>query len=422
MIASSKQYNTMQYNTAQHISASDIRLGTHALFCLIMLLHTLLLCFMISETSIYIHEAQQFFRNDTLPYHLANLGVWCVQALFGDPMLNDYGLRLPFVLLHLINCTLLYAISLSVLRKPNDALLCVLLFVSIPGVSLQALVVSYMGILTLLCFLIIYIQVRYRRIAYELFCIAIFLDAGSAILCLALFFYALYERKTYTIIFSMLCFGITMYQFAPIHGIPRSYFLDTLGLMALVFTPVLLVYYIAATYSYTLKRSPTLLHLIPFVGFIFILLLSVRQKIEVESFLPPLCVGIPIFIQRIVFDIRSRLPRFRQRYILRIAALVLFLLLGNVVLFGNKLIYYVSDVQRNFAYSFYAAKEVAQALHERKITSIEIPNGDLAVRLRFYGIEQGDSKPKYRLEMRPDGDIQIIYGARVLAQYAVVPL
>lgn len=406
------------------LATDSVALCVHALFCIALFVDVVLLCFMISEISIYSKEASNFFLNATLPDHIANLGVWAVQYLFHNPMLNDYGLRLPFVCLHAINCVLLYGTALHVLHKPKDALLCCILFMTLPGVSVQALMVSYMGVLTFLCLLIVYIQVRYKRIAYELFLVAIFLDSGSAILYLALFFYALLKRKTYTIVFSIVCFGINMYKFAPIYGVPHSYFLDTLGLMSLVFTPVFFVHYVAATYSYTFKKEPLLLHLIPFVGFLFILLLSTRQKIEVESFLPPLCVGIPFFTQKILFDVRSRLPQFRTRYKFRIYGLVLLLFLGNVMLFGNKLTYYVSDVKHNFAYSFYEAKEVARVLHKRNITHIYIPYKDLALRLRFYGInaESKDSgKIKYALKASPYGQIKLVYGRMKVAQYAIVP-
>lgn len=407
----------------ESLQPDSMVLHTHILFCFALFIDILLLCFMIGEISIYSREAKSFFLNETLPDHIANFGVWLIQYLFNNPMLNDYGLRLPFVCLHFINCILLYATSIRILNKPNDALLCVILFMSIPGVSVQALIVSYMGILTLLCLLIVYIQVRYQRIAYELFLIAIFLDSGSAILCLALFFYALLMRKTYTIVFSIVCFGINMYQFAPIHGIPNSYFLDTLGTMALVFTPIFFVYYVAATYSYTFKKEPLLLHLIPSVGFLFILLLSTRQRIEIESFLPPLCVGIPFFMQKILFDIRSRLPQFRSRYKIRVYALVLLLVFGNIILFGNKLTYYISDVKHNFAYSFYEAKEVARALHKKNITHIYIPNSELALRLRFYGIndDSTNSQPKYTLQPSSNGQIILRYGRIKVAQYSIAP-
>lgn len=397
----------------------------NAIFCFILLIDIALLCFMVSEISIYSREANSFFKNATLPDYIANFGVWAIQYIFHNPMLNDYGLRLPFVFLHTINCILLYNIALHILHKPKDVLLCVVLFMAIPGVSMQALVVSYMGILTFLCLLIVYIQIRFKRIAYELFLIAIFLDSGGAILCLALFFYALLKRKTYTIIFSIVCFGINMYKFTPIHGVPNSYFVDTLGLMSLVFTPIFFVYYVAATYSYTFKKEPLLLHLIPFVGFLFILLFSTRQKIEIESFLPPLCVGIPFFTQKMLFDMRSRLPRFRYRYKIRVYSLILLLIFGNIVLFGNKLTYYISDVRHNFAYSFYEAKEVAKALHKLNITHIYVPYSDLSLRLRFYGINTDyiskNNSPKYKLESNKNGTIVITYGNIKVAQYKIIP-
>lgn len=414
--------NTKYYDYIYINETLDSTIYLHVVFCIILLLDISLLCFMTSETSIYIKEAINFFNKDSIPSYLANIGVICVQYFFHNPLLNDYGMRMPFIFFHILNCILIYSISLHVLHKRKDSIICVILFMSIPGISAQALVLSYMGILTFLCLLIVYIQVHYKRIAYELFLIVVFLDSGGAILCLALFFYALLKRKAYTIVFSIICFGINMYQFAPIHGVPHSYFLDTLGLMSLVFTPVFFVYYVVATYSYTFKKSPLLLHLIPFVGFLFIMLFSTRQKIEIESFLPPLCVGIPFFIQKLLFDFRSRLPQFRARYKIRIYGFILFLLFGNIILFGNKLTYYVSN-QHNFAYSFYEVKDLAKELYKRNIKHVNVPNKDLALRLSFYGINTSikDNSPKYTLIESKKGSIVIVYANAKVAQYALIP-
>ncbi|RDU66743.1 hypothetical protein CQA53_02950 [Helicobacter didelphidarum] len=394
---------------------------THLFFCILLLLDFLLLFFMVSEISIYSKEAEEFFENNKFSYHLANLGVTYINYFFQDPLLNDYGLRLPFIFIHICSCIVMYNIGLLVLTKPNDALLCVLIFMMIPGINLEALIVSNVEIITLVSLMLVYYQLRFNRILYAPLIFVIFLDSGGAILCLALFFYALFHRKPKTLVFSVICFGINMSIFTPISGVPHSYFLDIIGLLAILFTPILFVYYVAILYNYTFHNKPTLLNLIPFIGFIFIFLLSTRQQIRIESFLPELSVGLPLFVQKVLFNIRCRLPQFRSRYVLRLCLVVIFLLLGDIILFGNKITYYFVK-NKNFAYSFYGAKEIAKQLYAQGITSIEIPHHELNLRLKFYGInaKESETRPALKLIQANYGKIHVEYCGMIIAQYAIV--
>ncbi len=416
--------NTLRNMLNNILDSNTIQSYTyHCIFILILSIDVLLLMFMVSETSIYINEARGFFLNDSLHFNIANFGVNIIQSISNNPLLNDYGLRLPFIFIHIMNCILIYKIGLYTLHKKSDAILCTIIFMAIPGVSVEAVIVSNSSIITFICLIIIYSQEKYNKIRYELFIFVSFLDAGGSILCLALFFYALLKNKTKTLIFSIVCFGVNMFIFAPIHGIPQSYFIDTIGLMSIVFTPILFIYYIAVVYSCTFSKPPSLLNLIPFIGFVFILLLSTRQKINIESFLPQLSVGMPFFMQKVLFDIRCRLPSFRMRYILRLAVTIIFLFVGNVILFGNKIVYLFGEQKHNFAYSFYEAKDVAKELHNKNILNIEIPNKDLALRLRFYGINaKENAQPKYRLQPSANGEIKIIYFGKIVAQYDIKPI
>lgn len=400
------------------IKKSSIEIGNvpfHIPFIIMLIINVVLLLFMISDTSIYIKEARGFFENATFPYKIANLGVSLCMYLTGNPLLNDYGLRIPFVLIHIANCILMYAISLRFFTHKKDALLCVGIFMLIPGISVGALIVSNIGIIIFLSLSLIYYQMRYNRILYVNVILASILDSGGAVLCLALFFYTLIHRNHKTLIFSIIFFGVNMYIFTPIHGVPRAYFIDTIGLLAIIFTPAFFIYYTATLYISTIRDRVILLNLIPFIGIIFSLLLSVRQQVLLESFLPPISVGVPILLRRILFDIRTRLPQFRFKYYLRFSVIIALLLFGNLVLYGNKLTY-LFDKNRNFAFSFYGAKDIAKTLQDRGITNIRIPNKELALRLRFYGINDGD---KYKLLEIGNGDIEVRMLNRKVASYRV---
>ncbi|RDU71335.1 hypothetical protein CQA66_06590 [Helicobacter aurati] len=408
---------------------NDKRIFNHLIFCILLILNCLLLLWFIAQTSIYSQEAIRFFHfqdshanlgrefSAAFCYKLAFIGVSIVQWLGIHAIYNDFGLRAPFLLLHICNCVLLYIIALKMLRKAQDSLLCVGIFMLIPGISVSALVVSNTSVLIFLSLLIIYWQVIHNRIAYPLFVVAIFLDSGGSILCLALFFYALYYRKNKTIIFAILCFGINMYLFAPIYGVPKSYFLDTIGFLAIIFTPVFFVYYCAYLYFYTLHNTPSFVNVIAFIGFIFVLLLSIRQPIKADSFIPFLVVGIPVFVDKMQTELRVRLPQFRIKYLIRIGCIASFLIFGNIILFGNKLTYYFSN-EHNFAYPFYAAKEIAKELYAKNITHIQV-EGNLGIRLAFYGINTDSTAPYQLIQIR-NGNINIVYGKHTVAQYGII--
>ncbi|MWV62680.1 hypothetical protein DCO58_02865 [Helicobacter saguini] len=391
------------------------------LFILALFIDFIALMLMINETSIYAKEARGFFENSQLSFHIANFGVKLCEFFFNDPLLNDFGARLPFVILHILSCILMYNISLLVLKNAPQALFCVILFMLIPGVSIEALIISNVEILTFTSLLIIYYQLRYDRILYVMFIFVVFLDAGGAILTLSLFFYSLIYRKSKTLIFAIICFGVNMSIFSPIHGVPHAYILDILGSLLLLFSPGLFIYYVAILYSWTFHNKASLLNLIPFVGFIFVFLLSTRQQVQIQSFLPELSVALPIFVKKAMFNINSRLPRFRFRYKVRIYLVLFFLILGNIGLFGNKITYFFVK-EKNFAYSFYGAKEVAKELYKRNITYIDVPNKDLFLRLRFYGINAmaQNSPPKYKLIESKSGDISIIYNGVKVTSFEVV--
>ena len=389
-----------------------------------------MLLWFIGETSIYSQEVIHLasLEDSSLSfdrslgfffcYKLANLGVSIVGKLGLSPIYNDFGLRLPFLLIHLANCLLLYKISLRILKKPKDALLCAGIFMLIPGISVGALVVSNISLLLFLTLFIIYVEERQRFLIYPAIACAVFLDAGASILCLGLFFYSLCYRHNWILVFSVVCFGINMYLFAPIFGVPKSYFLDTIGFLAIVFTPVLFIYYCAYLYSYTFHNPPSLLNLIAFIGFIFVLLLSTRQSIKADSFLPLLSVGLPIFVDKMMRELRVRLPQFRLKYRIRLVLVFLFLAIGNLVLFGNKLTYYFSS-EHNFAYSFYEAKEIAKQLHDKGLVTIQV-DGILGSRLAFYGIDTSPNPKAPKLIPSKNGEIRLIYGSFVLASYSVV--
>lgn len=390
-------------------------------FFILLLVDVLFLLFMVSELSIYYKEAIALRNNESFEAKVANFSIY----LFGR---NDFSLRAPFIFMHALNCILLFFISLKLQTRAFDSIICIIFYMLIPGVSLEALLVSKAVFITFFAFLIIFSQMYYKRLLYPLFFISIFIDASSAILLLALFFYALLKKKNKTLIFAVLAFGINMYIFEPIHGVPRGYFLDTIGLMAVLFSPIFFIYYCYALYNFVIKRKDRIdfLVLIPLVGLSFILIVSMRQEILAQVFMPSLVCATPILVMKLLSDVRARLPRFNGMYKARFVFILLFLMLENIILFGNK-ITYAFEKEPNFASSFYVAKELAQALKDRNLHEIFTNNKNLALRLKFYGISSSQTYMLDDLEENPttskdyEDVIDIFYLGVLVERYKILP-
>lgn len=384
-------------------------------FILVMIVNVSILLIMVNETSIYYKEAILVEKNNEFAGFLANISLSFFHLFSKDYLLNDFFARAPFILFHILNCILLYLISLQILRKKSHVIFCVILFVSVPGVSIQSLLISKAVVITFISLLISYIHLKWNQIAYPLFVVAIFLDQSSSILFLALFFYSLINHKNIALVFAMLCFALNMYIFSPIRGVPYAYFLDTVGIMALLFSPIFFIYYCYAIYSSSFHKNVKLINLIPLIGIIFTLLLSIRQEINLESFIPVIIIGIPFLVLKLMSDLNIRLSKFRGVYRSRIAAIILFLVFENLILFGNKITYLFSP-HLNFAYSFYGAKEIAINLGRMGIDQIFVDDSNLSIRLKFYGIDTSD---EIRLTPAYHGDFDIRFLGVNIASYKV---
>lgn len=383
---------------------------TDFLFCILLFFNILFLIFFTTEISIYYKELQNLMLNESIEAKIANLSIKLLQWVN-----KDIALRIPFILIHGINCILLYLISNIVLKNEGDKLLSVVIFMLIPGVGLEALLVSKATLITFLTLMIVYISLRHNKIEYFSFILLMFLGPSASIVILSLFFYSLMHKQIKNVIFAIICFAINMYIFSPIRGVPNAYFLDTVGLFAILFSPVLFVYYCYGIYFNVFKSKPNLLALIPFVGLIFILILSVRQEIKFELFMPPIVIGVPLVVLKLQSDIRMRLSYFNKIYRFRFYTIFIFLLIENIILFGNK-ITYLFNPQLNFAASFYGAKEIANLLKQKGIKEVHTTDKNLQDKLNFYGIKDSS---KFNLIPAYQGELKIIYMNRIIGSYDI---
>ncbi len=339
------------------------------------------------EAKIYFEEKGSFlFFNHSLLYYLTHFGTF----IFGQ---NDFGLRIPILFFHFLSCILLYILALKYTKTHFDSFLSLLLFVLLPGTVASALLVNEASIVIFLTLAIICAyEYEKKWIFYPLLILALFVDKSFNILFLTFFFFGIYKRNSFLLTLALVLFGlsISFYGFDT-GGRPRGYFLDTLGIFAACFSPLVFIYFFYVVYRLTFKEQKSLLWFLMSVTFIFCSLLSLRQKLYLEDFLPFCVICTPLLIKTLMASYRVRLPQFRLRYKIFIECSIIFLLFCYFVIIGNQILYYfVSDPKYNFANNYHLAKELSKELKKQEIFELRVGTS-LQPRLRFYGIKDSNT-------------------------------
>ncbi|MCI5633042.1 hypothetical protein [Helicobacter sp.] len=336
-----------------------------------------------STLSISYDEAQSFFNAKDFGGIVSRLSV----QLFGQ---NDFALRLPFLLLHLCNTLLMFYLAKGFLKRNTDALFCALLFCLLPGVNAVALLVTNGGIVIALTLILCLWVQKYNAIPYWLLLVMAFVDKSFALVFVALIFYGIANKNTRLIVLSLLLFALNMYVYGlEIGGRPSGYFLDSNGHLLLIFSPLLYLYFLYTLYRYFNAKAKSLMWYIASVSLGFIWLLSLRQRVQMETFAPLLIVGIPLMVSLYFSGLRVRLPQFRARYTIPFLMTFLVLLILSGTLFLSKPLFVLfPNANEHFASRHFIAKEIAQELKNRGFYRVKTEK-KMQERLRFYGIARG---------------------------------
>ena len=392
---------------------------TKAALAFILVLDLLFLLYGVHTLSISAHEAHIFFEGKGFLHYLVTAST----QLFGQ---NDYALRMPFVLFHLLSIILMYNISKFYLKRDEDRILSVVLFVLLPGVVSSALLVNSASVSIFFTLLFIYLFLRKKELAYwSLLPLLVLIDNSFIILYFALVAYGIYAKNRPLMILSSVLFllGLYMYGFA-VMGKPRGYFLDTFAAYALVFSPLLFLYFFYTMYRILVREKKSILWVISFTALIVSILLSFRQRIIIEDFAPFVVVSIPLMVQVFVKSYRTRLPELRRSHNVMFVLVFSFLLFNFYGTYFNQFFYrFMEHPQKHFAYKYHVAYELAKKLHALGVNHIMIDDEKMQERLRFYGIEAGDGYRVVQNDTYHDSDsVTISYMNQPIISYSVSKL
>lgn len=361
-----------------------------AFFIALLGINFLILLLQVKGLSIGYHEAQILY-GEISPLQLL---ITSSLHIFGQ---NDYALRIPMILLHLISVVLLYSISKHYVLRASDRLWIVLIYVLLPGVTSAALVVDNAGLIIASLFLFGYLHVNYGRYALGLLPVFIVIDPAFAYLFFAILCYGIYRKEYYYMGFGAVSLVISLSLYG-IHvgGLPESRFLDTLGVYAAIFSPIVFIYIFYVLYRRMIAKELDLIWMIAMSAFIISLLLSFRQKVEVQTFAPFLLLALPLAAQTFLHTYRIRLREFRGRYRILFYTAFVLLILNVLAVFFNQWFYrFMKDPTHHFSYPMHIVKELSRVLHHNNIECINAGNEKIQLRLRFYGIAHCED---YRLD------------------------
>jgi 4-amino-4-deoxy-L-arabinose transferase-like glycosyltransferase len=349
----------------------------------IVVVDFLFLLYGVHTLSISYKEAHIFFQE----HNFLHLLVTTSTHLFGQ---NDYALRAPFIFLHLLSIVLMYQISKFYLKREEDRVLSVLVFVLLPGVVSSALLVNAASVVIFFTLLFIYLFLRKKESIYiVLLPLLLLVDNSFIMLYFALVAYGAYSKNRFIMIYASILFliGLYIYGFA-VGGKPRGYFLDTFAAYSLVFSPLLFLYFFYTMYRILVREKKSILWVISFTALIVSILLSFRQRIIIEDFAPFVVVSVPLMVQVFVKSYRMRLPELRRTHNVTFVIIFTFLLLNFYATYFNQYFYrFYEKPEKHFAYKYHIAYELAKALKNKDIYAIDAGDKKMQLRLKFYNIE-----------------------------------
>lgn len=376
---------------------------TVLLFFLIVL-HTALLIFQIGGLSIGYNEATILYADTGFLHHY-------IQFFVNNFPNNDLALRLPMIALHVVSFFLLYGISRFYLARDTDRLWLMLIYVLLPGITSAALIVDPAGLKIALTFLFAYLFLRFGTYAYALLPLYVWIDASFLPLFLAIIFYGVMIKKYPIALFAAaLSIIASIRSGVYIGGTPHGHFLDALGIYAAIFSPIVFLYLFYVMYRRFITKERDLLWLIGTVAFGMSLLLSFRQRVEIQSFAPFLMLILPLAAQTFLHTYRIRLRMFRKRYQYLFYSALAILVINTLAVFFNQHFYrFLKDPSHHFSYPMHVIKELAAQLDDKSISCVHTEDEKVQLRLRFYGIGECNRIVLSQFPMKQSDKVTISY-------------
>jgi len=301
-----------------------------------------------------------------------------------------------------------------------------LIFILLPGVMSSAIIVNSAGLILFALLLFVYVQENHSiKTTYILLFCYMLIEGSFAILFVSLALFYLYKKERNNFLFNAtLFFGSLLLYGIDTHGSPKGYFIDSIGIYAAIFSPIIFIYIVYVLYRRYLTKDLDILWFIATVALVFSLLLSFRQRITIEYFAPYLILALPLVAQTFEHSYRVRLDLFRKKYRWVFVISLALLFVNSSVMFFNKYLYQVvKEPKKHFSYNMHIAKELSKELKRRDIYCVNTDK-KMQKRLEFYGVTKCNNLilRENSLNSTKTDDVTISYINRVVYNASVTNL
>jgi hypothetical protein len=249
--------------------------------------------------------------------------------------------------------------------------------------------VNSAGFKITLLFLFAYVYLKNKN--YSLLILPFFLLLDPTVIYFYLtiiIFEILLKNYSYAMGAGVLFLGAVWHFDSGVGGAPKGHFLDTLAIYAAIFSPIVFMYLFYVLYRRFIFKQRDIVWAIAFSMFLFSLILSFRQKVNVQEFAPYLMLSIPLAAQTFLHTYRVRLPQFRRRYRILFYSAFVLLAINFLAVLGSQVFYaWIDSPQKHFSYPMHVAKELAQELKREGFYCVK-SDSKMQQRLKFYGIQK----------------------------------
>ncbi len=354
---------------------------TKQLFQIFIYVYIVAILYLAYTTPITPHEAKILY------------GSFDIVSLFmrwGDSLIDSFlGLRLFSIIFGSFSIYLFYHLSLSYFDNQRDIYLSTTIFMLLPGI-ITALAMANEAIIVLtivLLFVLFHQQKRYIYLPF-LMLILFFVHNSSFVFFVAVFLYGVMNKEsklallalTFLLAFIYLANGINL------RGIPSGHFVDIFGLYAMVFSPLLFLYFFYAMYRILLREKKGLIWYISFTALIFSLILSIRQRIHITDFAPYVMIAVVLMVGVFNHTIGVRLPQFQTNYKRGFILVISVLIISLFTTVGHQLFFLFENPKIHFAKRIYNPYLLAKRLKSKGIECYDTNNQREEYQLRYYNI------------------------------------
>jgi len=354
---------------------------TKQLFTKFTFIYTVAVFYLAYTTPIAPHEAKILYDS---------LDIVSLFMRWGDESVGGFlGLRVFSIVFGIFSIYLFYKLSQIYFDKRVDIYTSTTIFMLLPGI-ITGMAMANEGIIVLpivLLFVIFHHQKSYIYLPF-LMLILFFVHNSSFVFFVAVFLYGIMnkERRLSLLALTFLLAFIYLSGGVSLRGIPSGHFVDVFGLYAMIFSPLLFLYFFYAMYRILLREKKGLIWYISFTSLILSLILSIRQKIHITDFAPYVMIAVVLILGVFNHTIRVRLPQFQKSYKRGFLLVIFVLIISLFITIGHQLFFLLENPKLHFAKEIYNPYVLSQKLKSKGVECYDTNSKKEEYQLRYYNI------------------------------------